>query len=194
MMFDNLLIWAHLSGFIAMCFSISAWQFKKQEHILLCYIPSGFFWSIQFFLLGAYSAALFSFFCMFKDGALAKLPEKYFKTIVAVFFGINLIAVSILYQSIFDIIPLAIVLIINIPLMKKDNRYWVVRSNILAQCCWIIFNIHSGAFMGMICASFIIISSFIGMARHEKWAIGKCYKSFLPSLTRSLFLTPRTFP
>lgn len=177
-----------------MCFSIAAWQFKKQEHILMCYVPSGIFWTIQFLILGVFSAAIFCFFCMFKDFALAKLQEKYFKPIVIVFFAINLISVNIFYQSIYDIIPLAIVLIINIPLMKKDNRYWIARSNIIAQCCWITFNLHSGAFMGIICACFIISSTLIGMSRHEKWEIGKCYRSIMPSLARALFIKPQTYP
>lgn len=193
---DSIFIYAQIAGFVAMCFSITAWQLKKQEHILLCYIPSGFFWSIQFFLLGAYSAALFSFLCMFKDGALAKLPRKYFKFIVSVFFGVNVVIISVLFRSAFDLIPLLIILLVNIPLMTKDNRYWIARCNILAQCCWIIFNLHNGAFVGVICASVIITSSIIGMARHEKWNVGKCYKSFLPSIGRSLFSinTPQTYP
>ncbi len=193
---DSIFIYAQIAGFIAMCFSIAAWQFKKQEHILLCYVPSGFFWCVQYLLLGAYNGALFSFVAMFKDTALAKSGRAYLKYIVGAFIVFNIGLVSVFYKSAFDVLPLVICLLVNLPLLKKDNRYWMTRCNILAQICWMAFNLHAHAYMGVMCSTLIITSTFLGMARHEKWELGKCYKSFLPSLGRSLFNfnTPQTYP
>lgn len=191
---EQYFIWAQISGFIAMCFSITAWQFKKQEHIVMCYIPSSFFWSIQYFLLSVPNAALFALSCILKDSALVKLSEQYLKYVVLTFFLLNLAFLIPFYKTIFDLLPLIIILLVNLPLLKKDNRYWVARGNIAAQLGWIAFNLYAGAFMGIICACFIIASTFIGMARYERWNIGKCYRSFAPSVMRSLLLKPQTYP
>jgi hypothetical protein len=191
---EDYFFWAHLSGAIAMCFSIAAWQFKSQKHIVGCYIPSSAFWAIQYFMLGVPNAGLFAIACIFKDAALFKLSEKYFRAIIGIFFISNVLFISLFYASALDLLPLIIILFVNLPLTKNNNRYWVARGNIMAQCCWIIFNLHAGAFMGIICACFIIGSTLLGMARYEKWEIGKCYLSFAPSLARALFIKPQTYP
>jgi hypothetical protein len=187
---DSIFILAQTAGLVAMCFSIFAWQLKKQEHILMCYVPSRFFWSIQFFLLGAHNAALFSFVCMFKDCAIIRSNERGLKYIIGSFIIFNIGLILLFYKTLFDILPLLVTLLINLPLLKKDNRYWMARCNIAAQLCWIMFNLHVGAYMGFVCACFIIISSLIGMARHENWEIGRCHLTFIPTLTKALLGKP----
>lgn len=177
-----------------MCFSIAAWQFKKQEHILMCYVPAGFFWGTQYLLLGAYNGALFSYVCMFKDTALAKSSQRYLKYIVGAFIIFNIGLLFAFYESFFDALPFCICLLINLPLLKQDNRFWIARCNIGAQFCWVAFNLQAGAYMGVACSCFIVTSTLIGMYRHEEWDLGRCYKTFLPSLYRSLFPNFRTYP
>lgn len=194
--FSNIFIWAQVAGAIAMCFSLAAWQMKKQEHIMLCYAPGGFFWGVQYLLLGTYNGAMFSFVSMIKDLVLSRASASALKYVVGAFILFNVVLLFVFYKSLIDALPLMVCLFCNIPMLFQDNRYWIARCNIGAQLCWIVFNLSAGAYMGVICAVLIISSNLMGMARIEGWSIGKCYRTFLPSIARSLFAFPnfRTFP
>ena len=71
-MFDNLFLWAQVVGFVALCFSITAWQMKKPEHILAVQIPNSALWCVQYMLLASPVAALSSFFVYSKIWGLSK--------------------------------------------------------------------------------------------------------------------------
>lgn len=180
--FDNIFIWAQIVGFIALCFSIAAWQMKKPEHILMVQIPNSALWCLQYTLLASPVAVLSSFFCIFKDIGVIKAQEKYLKYIVGAYIGINFIAAYLFYESIFSILPVIVSLLVNLPLLKKDNRRWMARGTLVSQICWIAFNLHVGAYMGIIGALLVATSTIIGMYRYENWNFKKGPKQLLESL------------
>ena len=181
-MFDNLFLWAQVVGFVALCFSITAWQMKKPEHILAVQIPNSALWCVQYMLLASPVAALSSFFCIFKDLGFIKSKEKHLKYIITAYIAINFIACGLFYESLFSLLPVIVCLLVNIPLLKKDNRHWMARGTLASQLCWIIFNLHAGAYMGIVTALLVSVSSFIGMYRHENWQLTKSPHIFLQHL------------
>ena len=191
---ESYFIWAHLLGFFAMCISIMAWQIKNPRHIILCYVPSGILWGTHYMLLGAPLGAIMNFCSAGKDSALAFIRKSYVPYLIIIFLSIVWIVGIHNFEYWYDILPLIGVSIINLSLLQRDKRSLVARATMGGQACWIIYNVIVGAWMGVACCLLVSTSSIIGMARHEKWEIGKCYRTFGPSLMRSLFLTPRTFP
>lgn len=192
---ENTFLWAQLFGFCAMCFSICAWQLKNPRNILRCYVPSALFWSVQYFLLGSYIAVITSVFAALKDTILSFLPADKTKYLIGAFicfiWGIGLPFVN----KPIDFIPLITISIFNLCLLQPDNRCLMSRINILCQLSWLVFNLHLGAWMGIACSFFVIGSALKGMIKHEEWEIGKCYRTFFPSIRRALFnFTPRTYP
>lgn len=193
--FQNTFLVAQIFGLCAMTCSIIAWQLKNPRHILRCYVPSSLFWSVQYYLLGAYSAVATCILAAIKDFIMSYIPRYLSKYVIATFlisiwfFGLPLVETSI------HLIPLFVISAFNLTLLQPDNRGLMSRVNILCQIGWFIFNLSVGAWMGMICSIFVMSSAATGMARHEQWEIGKCYRTFLPSLHRALFnFTPRTYP
>lgn len=191
---EQYFIWAQIIGFFAMCFSITAWQLKKPNHIVLCYVPSGTLWSLQYLILGAPLGALMNASSALKDGALGFIKPQYIGFIIGSFLCLIWPAGLYFFQNWYDIFPLLGTTIINLALLKRDDRPFISRAIIVGQICWMTYNVIVGAWMGLACGLLVSTSSMIGMARHENWEIGKCYRSFLPSLMRSLMIKPQTYP
>ena len=193
---EGTFLWAQIIGLFAMSLAVGAWQLKNSRHIILCYVPANSLWAIQYLLLGAPLGALMNICSVFKDGALGFISERFVRHIILTFL---IVAWSVGLYSLthwYDLLPLVGVSILNIALLQRDNRSLYARAGVICASLWLIYNLIVHSWMGACCSTFVIISSVTGMARHEAWIIGRCYKSFLPSLARSLFVFPnwRTYP
>jgi len=190
-MFDNLFLWAQIVGFISLCINIISWQLKNSRHIIMCHIPARALMAIQYIMLGAPLGAVMDICSVFRDGGISFMNKKYIPYILGLFlcsvWGVGLLFL----QNWYGILPLIGVTILSIGLLQKDNRGLVARAQITCSTLWLFYNALVGSYMGFICGTFIITSAIIGMYRHEKWEIGNCYKSFIPSVTRALFVFPR---
>lgn len=193
---ENTFLWAQIIGLFAMTFAVSAWQFKNPRHIILCFVPANTLWAIQYFMLGAWLGVIMNICSVAKDGALAFIHERYVAYLIGAFLAVAWGFGLYSFTHWYDILPLAGVTTVNLALLQRDNRPLYARACILTGCFWLGYNIIVHSWMGTCCSTLVIISSIVGMARHENWALGQCYKSFLPSLARSLFVFPnfRTYP
>ena len=173
-----------------------AWQIKNPRLIIFSYCPACTLWAIQYFLLGAPLGVILNICSAGKDGLLAFIDEKFVPFLIGAFlFFVWSIGLSF-FTHWYDILPILAGTIINIALLQRDNRALVARASIAASLCWIMYNLIVHSYMGFASGCFVILSSMIGMARYEEWELGKCYRTFLPSITRSLFVFPnfRTYP
>jgi len=194
-MMENAFLWAQIAGFLAMSCCVLSMQLKSSRHMILSGVPSGFLWAAQYMLLGAPMGALMNAGGAVKNLFAAYLPEKYLSYLLVsyllIIWSIGLSQLDVWY----GLLPLAggsccsVAILIN-----RDNRGLYARAVILSCSMWAVYNITVGAYMGLACDTLTITSSIIGMYRHEKWDLGKCYKTFLPSLYRSLFPNFRTYP
>lgn len=192
--FSNTFLLAQIMGFCAMCLSVYVWQIKNPRMILLLYVPTSLFWAAQFFLLGSIMAALICLLCVAKDFSLSVADKNRAPKIIMIFLlSTWSLGVATLNTAI-ELLPLITLTLFNLALLQPDNRALMARTNIATQILWIGFNSMIGAYMGLLCSILLVGSTLIGMARHEKWKIGKCYRSFLPSVGRALFIKPQTYP
>lgn len=193
-LFQNTFLVAQVFGFCAMLCSVVAWQLKNPRHILLVYVPSSLFWSVQYFLLGAYSAAATSLMAACKDLIISYISAQWVKFIIIIFLIFVWCIGLPLAEKPIHLIPLFIITIFNLTLLQPDNRCLMSRVNVLCQIMWLIFNMSVGAWMGVACSIFVACSALSGMNKYEEWEIGRCYRTFLPSLGRALCnFTPRTY-
>lgn len=193
---ENGFLLAQIIGLCAMGINIAAMQCKNPRHIILCCIPTGVLWSIQYLLLSAPMGALFNICAATKDCFLANVREKLVLFVIVTFLIILWSFGLYMFKNWFDILPLMAGTIMNLALIQRDNRPLIARATIMGQICWFAYNLIVGSWMGLTCSLLVTTSSLIGMARHESWQLGACYRSFAPSLVRSLFTFPnfRTFP
>jgi len=179
-----------------MTFCVLSMQLKNPKHMILSGVPTGLLWTTQYMLLGAPMGAIANFSGAVKNLFIAFIPQKYVPYLLCAYltimWGIGLYNLSVWYA----LLPLVGASATSIALLvDRTNRRFYVRAIVFCCAMWACYNITVGAYMGLSCDILTITSSIIGMARYEKWELGRCYRTFLPSIRRSLFdFTPRTYP
>lgn len=195
-LFSSAFFWAQCIGLVAMSINILAWQLKNPRWVIFSFCPASSLWAIQYYLLNAPLGVVLNLCSAIKDGLLAFIGNKYVPYLIGTFL-LFIWAIGLhFFTHWYDILPLLSGTIINVALLQRDNRPLVARAGIAATVCWLLYNVIVHSYMGFASGAFSILSSIIGMARFEGWELGKCYKTFLPSLTRRLFVFPnfRTYP
>ncbi|MEM8833607.1 MAG: YgjV family protein [Pseudomonadota bacterium] len=192
--FSNTLFWAQILGFLGFMCSATAWQLKNPRHIMLMYVPSGLFWSSHYFLLGGLTAVFILILSAIKDICVALLPNKFVAFIILSFLAAISIFTFFSYAKFIDILPLLAMFVLNLPRLDRENRPLIARGFIASQFLWLMYNISVGSIPGIISGTVLTGFCLFGMARHEEWQLGKCYRTFFPSLVRSLFPNLRTYP
>ena len=195
-MFDNIFFWAQAIGFVAMSIRIISWQLRNSRHIIFCGMPAGALWTIHYLMLGAPLGALMNVLAVLRDGALSFIKERHVLLVIFCFCGIMWLTGLYFSRFWYDLLPLIGNSISAISFIYRSNRPLIARAAILANLPWLVYNFIVGSWIGVGSATLMIISSIIGMYRHESWEIGNCYKSFVPSVTRALLVFPnfRTYP
>jgi len=193
---DSVFLWAQLFGILAMSINIMAWQLKNPRLIIFSYAPASSLWAVQYFLLGAPLGVILNICSATKDLFLSFVKDSLVPYLLGAFLFVIWTVGLYFFEHWFDILPLIAGTIINVALLQRDNRSLIARAGIAAQVCWITYNLIVGSYMGVTSGCLGTISSVIGMARFEAWEIGKCYRTFLPSLARSIlvFPDPKTYP
>ena len=192
---DNAFVFAQILGMCAFGLQLIAWQIKSSRLIILIHAPTNFLWCVQFYFLGAYIGCFQALTCGLKDALIAFVRQEYFLIIVFLYLAVNFIAMIYFFSHWYSVFPFLATLTLNIAYLKRDNRALIARAYIVSIACWVIYNFFATAYAVMIGDLIVGVTVFIGMARHEKWKIGRCYRTFLPSIHRALFsFTPRTYP
>jgi hypothetical protein len=193
---ENGFLLAQIIGFCAMSINIFAWQLKNSRHIIFSYVPAGTLWAIQYVILNAPLGVIMNVCSVVKDLFLTFIHKAYVTYIIALFL-ISIWCIGLyFFNNWYDILPLFGATVTNLSLLQRDNRSFVARGAICAQVFWITYNLIVRSYVATLSGVMVACSSTIGMARHESWQLGSCYRSFAPNLVRSLFSFPsfRTFP
>lgn len=195
LLLNNSFLIAQIFGALAFCLQILAWQLKSPRLIIFIHAPINFVWSMQFYLLGAFVGLFQAMACGIKDIFLSWVNVKYVFPIVTIYLTSCFVTATFFFNVWYDTLPFLGTFIINMAYLKRDNRKLISRGYIGSIICWMIYNYFSAAYVTMACDGVVGIAIIISMIRHEKWEIGRCYRTFLPSIHRALFdFTPRTYP
>lgn len=193
---ENGFLLAQIIGIFAMSINIFAWQLKNSRHIIFSYVPASALWAIQYMILSAPLGLMMNLCSMAKDMALTFIKASYVRYIIIGFLCTIWAAGLYFFSGWYDILPLIAGTITNLSLLQRDNRALVARGAIISQIFWITYNLIVGSWIAAFSGCLVITSSTLGMARHESWVLGTCYRSFGISLVRALFTFPsfKTFP
>ena len=175
MEFSTAFILAQISGLLATVAQVIGVQFKKKTHILIFVIINSIFFTISFWLLGAYSGAVVcalgvlisvAIYFIERSGRRVNLP------IVLVFFVIELAAIILTYSTPWDILPGAasIFWLISILQSNENNLRFLL---IISHVCWAVYGVINMAYTSVLDDFFTITSSAIAMIRYRKVKNGK---------------------
>lgn len=138
-------------GFIGLALGVLAFQFKQHRNIVLCKMSSELVFSLQYLLLGAWTAALLDFASAARNLLFCKLVKKERSTTPLIYiFGIFVVIVGILtFDGPISLMLIAAKLLTTISYGMKNER--LLRYITLPSCIlWSIYNLYIGSLGGAI--------------------------------------------
>lgn len=155
-------------GFLALAMSIISFQFKKHGHILLCRTASELIFSLQYILLGAWTAAAMDFISVIRNLLYSHLVKKNRSTTpVIVVFGIFVVAIGVTtFDGVISLLPIISKLLTTVSYGMKNER--LLRFITLPSCIfWIIYNLFVGSIAGVLADSLSLVSLLIAMYKFD---------------------------
>jgi len=161
-------LFIQMIGFVALAISIIAFQFKKHGQIVFCKMASEFIFSIQYVLLGAWTAAVLDFISVIRNLLFCKLVKKNISTLpVILVFGCFVIATGVFtYDGLASLLPIASKLLTTVSYGMKNEKW--LRIITLPSCVfWIIYNVTVGSIAGVLTDSLALVSLLIAMYKFD---------------------------
>ena len=149
-------------------FVISMQKYTKKA-ILTWQTYSFSLYTIQYFLLGAYSGMLIYLINMIRSlvFSIFENRKQYYNYIVVLFILISFIVGIAAYKEVFDIIPIinSILSILNV--LQKDTKN-IKTGQIIISVLWIIYDINVYSYIASITEFLIILSAIRGLKNTPK--------------------------
>lgn len=157
-----------LIGFIGLAIGVLAFQFKQHRQIVLCKMTSELVFSLQYLLLGAWTAALLDFTSAVRNLLFCALVKRGRSTKPLIYiFGAFVVIVGILtFDGPISLMLIAAKLLTTISYGMKNER--LLRYITLPSCVlWSIYNLYIGSLGGAIGDSLTLISLVTAMYKFD---------------------------
>lgn len=157
-----------LIGFAGLAMSIAAFQFKKHRGIVLCKMSSELIFSLQYILLGAWTAAILDFSSVVRNLLFYWLVKKNRSTTpVIIVFGLFVVATGFAtYDSVLSLLPIAAKLLTTVSYGMKNER--LLRFITLPSCImWSIYNLFVGSLGGALGDTITLVSLLIAVYKFD---------------------------
>lgn len=164
---DNLA--AQIVGMVALLINVLSYQFDERKKILTMQFFSGAFFTLHYFLLGAYAGAVtnllsvlralcFSYRGRYKWASHAALPVTFVIT--------SLISTIFTYQNLLSIVPTIAFTFNSVALWSnrpKTTRIFTIPNNSL----FLVYNIANASYSGIISDVFVLVSLLVAFIRFD---------------------------
>lgn len=157
-----------LIGFIGLALGVLAFQFKQHRHIVLCKMASELVFSLQYLLLGAWTAALLDFTSATRNMLFCTLVKKGHSTkpLIYIFAAFVVIVGIFTFDGPLSLMLIAAKLLTTISYGMKNER--LLRYITLPSCIlWSIYNLYIGSLGGAIGDCLNLISLVIAMYKFD---------------------------
>lgn len=157
---------SYVVGIVALFFWAASIQWKEKEKILKSQIIASIFFAIQYFLIGAMTAAYMNLVSSVRAYIYDKQKEKKSVYSLIIFVIIILIVGGISCKNWLNCIPIVASIIYSYITWQKNTR--VIRIGFLiAALILLYFNYQVGAYVSFIGNIFEIVSSIISIYRFD---------------------------
>ncbi|NLX94079.1 MAG: YgjV family protein [Clostridiales bacterium] len=160
---------AQIIGFVAMTLIVLSFQQKTRKGILMMQLIAEAFWVLHFGLIGAYTGMALNILGVVRCYVYANRETKKWansETIPYIFFTLSIITGILSWTNAYSLLPMAAVCITSFVLWSKKAH--IIRYFSYPGCiCWLIFNIASGSYAGIVTELFNISSVTVGIIRFD---------------------------
>lgn len=163
---NNMAYFVGVIGCMAISFWVISIQYRDRKNILLFQAIANSFYSIQYFLLGAYSACIMNLLSTVRCFIFSKAKNKTIKLFNFIFCLIILFIVVFTYNGLLSLIPPIITIFYTIS-SSKNNNMWNRITVLLAAFVWIYYNYKVGAYITILGNIFEIGSGILSIGRFK---------------------------
>jgi len=158
-----------------MGFTITSFQNKDRNKIILFQTIGSVLWFFHYLMLGRETPALLNLVSIARNTVfIYRGKKKWADSLIWIFvFNAFFIVIGALgYKDLWDILPIAASLVSSVALyVTKENSIRLLSLGV--SPVWLIYNVRVGSIGGTICEIFDLISIFVGLYRY-----GRKKKSF----------------
>lgn len=161
-------IFIRITGIIGLVLGVLAFQSNKHKGIVMAKLGSEAAFTIQYFLLDAYTGSIMNLVGVVRNFIFYRLVEKNKSTKVAmwIFCGVYVLSAIITWEGPQSLLPLVGKLCSTVAYSIKNTRYIRI-INIPTLTMWIIYNCTCGAWEALAADSISLISVLIAMGRFD---------------------------
>ena len=162
-----MIIVGQILGFIYLIIFVISFQFKKLETLMKIRIVSKIIATLHYLFLSAYSGAVSQFISIFPNYFSYKYQGQKNKIIAFLFIIIFFISGILTYQNIYDTLPIIGSILTVIAIFQTNTKY-VRLFQLIISPFFLVYNIVSHSYAGIIMEILVVISCLIGMMRLDK--------------------------
>lgn len=161
-------IFIRIMGIIGLVLGVAAFQSNKHKYIVMSKMGSEAAFTIQYFLLDAYTGSIMNLIGVVRNFTFYKLVEKgkSTKAVMWIFCVVYILSAIITWQGPESLLPLVGKLCSTVA-YSIDNPRFIRIINIPTLTMWIIYNITCGAWEALAADSISLVSIFIAMGRFD---------------------------
>ncbi len=159
---------AQTLGFVAAALCILSFQQNKHKNIIALQLSGGIAFTLHFLLLGAYTGAAMNLVDIVRSLVFINRGKKWADHVwwVVVFSALCVISCIFTWIGPLSLLPMAGMICTTISFYLQDPKK-VRRVALPASPLWIIYNICTKSYGGVITEAFNICSIIIAMFRHD---------------------------
>ena len=172
---------AQIIGFIAMAFNILSYQQKRQRYIIVWQLLGTTLFTINFFLLGAYTGALLNAIGIVR--AIVFLNKKTLKSdhpiwlfaFICVYIASYVLTFTVFHKefklltAVVELLPVVGMTATTLAFRSKTAKTTRLLGLISAPS-WLVYNIFAKSMGAILCAAFCMVSILIGYLRLDRTA------------------------
>ena len=155
-------------GFIGAGLLIFSYQCKTNRQLFFLQLCSDFIYTSHFFLLGAYTGCISLALSFLANLVLYNNHKRWalWRGWKWVFGLLYVISTMLTWEGPFSLLPCVAMLTANFTNWSRNGKIIRLSRLLIASPGWLIYNIHSRSYSGILCESFSICSILISIFRY----------------------------
>ena len=160
---------AQIVGMVALLINVLSYQFNERKKILTMQFFSGAFFTLHYFLLGAYAGAVSNLLSVLRAFCFTQRGKREWASHAALpiaFVVISAVSTIFTYQNLLSIVPAIAFTFNSVALWSnrpRTTRIFTIPNNTL----FLIYNVANASYSGIISDTFVLVSLLIAFVRFD---------------------------
>jgi len=154
-------------GFVATALQIGSFQCKSSRKLIIVQLCGNTAFLIHMFMLGAYSGCVNLVFSVIRYFVLSsRKPWAFWKGWPWLLVAANLLGTALTWENFFSILPCIAVVSLTIAGWSRNGKKIRIASLFVVSPAWLIYEIYTGSYSGIVTELFSICSVGISVLRY----------------------------